>query len=435
MTEREHFAVGTLEDSPTFHTIPPPVPGPAMRQHATPPHPAASSLLLAALLLGCGAEEPAARSGATVDTLPGGATRIVSASPRDSARWHLTLLRDIRPPAGDPGELQAPEDLAVGDDGTVLVVETKPVAVKRYDADGRFLGTIGREGEGPGEYRSARVAVHRDTLIVADPQLDRLVLFAPDGRLLATQPTPCCMSWYPLALDSLGRLLGSIGYRIPEGGGRVAGYVRRALTGAVLDTLWRMVPPPDPSAAFVVTEAGKVVGSVPVPFRPELHWAVAPDGRLVVGDGARHELRTTTDGLDTVRLASRPLTAVPLDAAARRATVEAMIARDKRVAPEGALRAAFDASRLPSVLPFFDRIWVDRAGRRWVHLARPAGAAARLDLFDDGGRWLDEVALPAGGWPSEPRTAPIAFGRDLVAVVLQDEEGAPFVRVYRIDRR
>src|SRR5690606_26787818 len=55
-------------------------------------------------------------------------------------------------------------------------------------ADGSVVHVLGRPGEGPGEIRSlGRLAWHHDTLVVADRDQQRLILFTPDGRHVRTE--------------------------------------------------------------------------------------------------------------------------------------------------------------------------------------------------------------------------------------------------------
>lgn len=370
-----------------------------------------------------------------IDSFPSGGTRVVSSAPVDAGRWHLVHLLDIQPPPDAPGEVMAPEDLAVGEDGTVVVVEANPVEVRQYDPEGRFEGVLGGTGAGPGEYRQARVALWQDTVFVGDPSQDRLLRFSRAGLALqGSTHIGCCLTYFPLNVDMLGRLVGNLSYSTPLEGGRVAAWFRRVPGSESVDSLWHLLPPPDPASAFVIFEGGRVVGRLPVPFLPRHEWAIDPSGDVLVGSLERYEIRVTRSGLDTVQLFSRPLAPILVTEAERRDFVEATVERDRRFVPEAVLRAAIDLDRIPATKAPIERIWVDRSGRRWVQIASSSGEPIRLDLFDADGRWLDELSVPRDGWP-EDAWAPIAFGLDRVAVALEDGSGAPLIRVYRIERR
>lgn len=78
---------------------------------------------------------------------------------------------------------------ALGPDGTIGYVESKPLELRVYDARGRFLYRAGREGDGPGEIRrSSTLTFTADNgWIVYDSRLRRLVTFDKQGRLLDTR--------------------------------------------------------------------------------------------------------------------------------------------------------------------------------------------------------------------------------------------------------
>ena len=151
-----------------------------------------ATLLAAACSSG---ESKAAR--ARVDTLPGGIVRTMSEAPTGWAdstdAWKLVLEREIQPPEGDPGELFDPQDLAMNDRGEIFVKDQKPAVIKVFDASGNYLRSIGREGDGPGEFRTAFLAVRGDTVIAQDPQNSRVTAFdARTGQPVSNWRSTCC---------------------------------------------------------------------------------------------------------------------------------------------------------------------------------------------------------------------------------------------------
>lgn len=81
-----------------------------------------------------------------------------------------------------------PTSIAVGADGRVFVADVKRAFVWVLSPEGDSLGTIGRRGQGPGEFRMpARVTVGpNDSLFVYDMLQDRISVFPPgSGRSFA----------------------------------------------------------------------------------------------------------------------------------------------------------------------------------------------------------------------------------------------------------
>jgi DNA-binding beta-propeller fold protein YncE len=85
-----------------------------------------------------------------------------------------------------PGDFGAPQGVAVDSDGNVYVTDTLNNRVEIFDADGNFISTFGKAGDGPGYFaRPKGIAVDSDGHIwVADEMQDRLQVFNKEGQLL-----------------------------------------------------------------------------------------------------------------------------------------------------------------------------------------------------------------------------------------------------------
>jgi hypothetical protein len=104
-----------------------------------------------------------------------------------------TIAPDLR--IGDlhrPGyALTRISDVAVGEDGSMFVGQPDERVIRVYDRQGQFARSIGREGAGPGEFRSV------DTLIITprgllalDKSQRRLTLFTLSGRHITSWGIP-----------------------------------------------------------------------------------------------------------------------------------------------------------------------------------------------------------------------------------------------------
>ena len=123
--------------------------------------------------------------------------------------------------------------------------------IRVFDTTGIHLGTIGREGSGPGEFRSLEaMGFIGDTLWSIDGDLRRLSFFSPNGTLLVTLPyepvSPAIgdgvQFFYPYfkALLDDGSVLGFGGSAARDiASGKVAAspLLRMARSGATHDTL------------------------------------------------------------------------------------------------------------------------------------------------------------------------------------------------------
>jgi DNA-binding beta-propeller fold protein YncE len=85
-----------------------------------------------------------------------------------------------------PGDFAAPQGIALDADGNIYVTDTLNDRVEIFDADGNFISTFGKNGDGPGNFaRPKGIAVDGDGHIwVADEMEDRLQVFNKEGQVL-----------------------------------------------------------------------------------------------------------------------------------------------------------------------------------------------------------------------------------------------------------
>ena len=98
----------------------------------------------------------------------------------------------------------SPLDMAVDPAGNVFILDSGNKRIQVFGPDGRFLRTIGRKGQGPGEFESlGSISFDRQgNFHVLDPAQRRIQEFAPRGEVLRTTPIT------KLMIDRM-RLLGS----------------------------------------------------------------------------------------------------------------------------------------------------------------------------------------------------------------------------------
>ena len=85
-----------------------------------------------------------------------------------------------------PGDMAKPSGLAVDADGNLYVCDTLNNRIEVFDADGKFISTYGKNGDGPGYFaRPKGVAIDSDGHIwVADGVQDRVQVFNQQWQLL-----------------------------------------------------------------------------------------------------------------------------------------------------------------------------------------------------------------------------------------------------------
>ncbi len=85
-----------------------------------------------------------------------------------------------------PGDFSRPAGVAVDAEGNLYVADTWNDRIEIFDADGNFISTFGKPGDGPGYFaRPKGVALDGDGHVwVADGMQDRVQVFTKEGQLL-----------------------------------------------------------------------------------------------------------------------------------------------------------------------------------------------------------------------------------------------------------
>ena len=170
-------------------------------------------LAAASLSLACGpVSDSRDATDTVVETETIGDTTVVRIVSGSVWKGDATLV-----PETSIGELDGPEEylfgtvgsIAVDDDHDVYVLDRQARHVRVYDSDGTYLRTLGRDGEGPGEFKvPIGVAVSNGRLLVRDPANGRVQLFGLEtGENEEWRYLPSDYFWNtPLYTDDRGRI-------------------------------------------------------------------------------------------------------------------------------------------------------------------------------------------------------------------------------------
>ncbi len=375
----------------------------------------------------CGGAEAGDLAQARTDTLPGGVVRIMSEGPTawtDSAGVALVEEHRFHGEDGTPSELGEPRSIALDASGRVYVVDAKPAAIKVYDPDGRFVRTIGREGEGPGEFRMGFIAVRDQHLVLHDPRVARTSLFDTSGTFVRSWHSSCCY-WSDIQIDREHRIyIPSItGSSDPPRG---TPWVRWSLEGTALDTVWAPWKESEKIWTVTVKQGGKQAAamSTSVPFMPQLVSGLHPEGGIVSGWSGTYEIVRSLRGSDSVMVFGRAWTPDPVTAERRAGEVESRIKVAASTYGEATVRNAFKLEDVPATLPAFESLRVDPGGRTWAR-RWPVSDTTRtsFDLFDAAGAYLGrvELSIRINAWGNQ------AWTKDGLVAVIEDHEGRPTV--------
>lgn len=363
----------------------------------------------------------------TVDTIDG-VGRVLSTGIPDE--WQLTRIASIGPKSvnetGSPDEFGRVYDVAFGPDQSVFVADDMNQEIRAFGLDGAHRFTVGRKGEGPGEFDGLySVSWLGDRLLALDPHLGRISEFSAEGEYLGQRRIRGAMSssggpgwvrFWRVGADQA--FFGTIPANMAPG--RWWEFVGVDSRGETGDTLVQL---PGPSAATIHCEIGDRISFFNIPFGTRLVQRPGPGGMLysAMTDAYRISLSDAHD--DPVRVIERELPAEP-------------ISDDEWATGNSRYREVRDSFPLmrcdplrpprPDAKPFIEAIDIAYDGKLWVEVIREAGN--RWEVFDTDGRLLASLPAPVRG-----HLAP-AIGTDHVLTVRKDDLGLDHVDVWRIDR-
>jgi len=290
-------------------------------------------------------------------------------------------------------------------DGSVMVGNSGSFELRRFAADGTVLGSSGRSGDGPGEFRSITSITRgpADTIYVHDNSQRRLSVHTSDGAFVRISRLDAQSGGSILGTLADGTIAATVSApsvdpsspaTIPDGRLRPDAFViRYGMDGTVLDTLGRF---PTTERAIRTTSRAGTITSIEIMTLPFGHATAFAASTAVVAVGTQDDPEIRMYGTDgtlqrIVRL-GRPVQ--PITEALRAAWIER---RMESTPPErqADVRRSYESVPLVETVPTHGRILFDDTGRMWVEDAdRPDQPAGRWTVYGVDGRMLARIALP-----------------------------------------
>ena len=376
------------------------------------------------------------------------------------------------PFTGDPWTLSGPEikigsvddpeyvfgmvaGVAPGPDGSLYSLHPREGSIRRWSADGTPSGSVGRQGEGPGEFRQPmELGFFGDSLWVWDWSGYHVSYFDPEGTFLGRVSPKVDIGGpegsppRPSRPFRDGTFLGiepAWSQEIATGEITETAYTHMDPEGETLATIWMHPHEPRDGLALLRESGGTFASQA---FGDGVSYAVADDGLVVVerrawtGDGEAF-FTLTRIGLagDTVFTVRVPYTPVPLATeridSAVTAQTESLYDFMTRRQP-GLARAALeerirDATYKPDYVPPVGAVMTDADGNIWVRRFDPVEleggeAFGEWWIFDEAGTPLARALTPMG-----LRIMHVAGG--VVWGTEQDELDVDYIVRYRIVKR
>ena len=365
-----------------------------------------SALLLASLAIcACGKRADPPVTELTIDTLADGTIRVSNPAhglwdANPGTRWRLVEnLRIGTATGGGPDAFGNVIAVTLDEMDRLWVVDAQANEARVFDADGRFVRTIGGRGEGPAEFVGIGLVRHgpNGEMWVGDDRLYRHEIFDTAGTRIGGQRfvTRFVGVWRDglyLAYDWIEESDRNV-YRVHRSGATG----RLEPDGRVFEL--PEDPPIPPRIEF--TDGGRTL-LMAAPFTPQRKWTHGRGLDIWWSDGSdlggRYEvLHIDLESGRTLRKILRQYEPVAISDAVRVAAVQAeleSVRRDHRI--PGAQHPPPEAmDAVPRVYPPFEGFHPSRDGTLWVRRLLGDGVVG-FDVFDSEGRYLGQPEVPDG---------------------------------------
>jgi hypothetical protein len=276
--------------------------------------------------------------------------------------------------------------------GNIYIVDRPDAQVKEFDKDGKFFKTIGRKGQGPGEFNMPSMVLFSEisrSFYVLDLLTRRFSLFDLDGHFIRSVPVQAELV-VRADIDSKGHIYYSS-----------TSYATRQITVNKCDADMKVIAS---YGAYPLAGADNPVG-------PRLHWTVGLKDEVIIGFPKNYELLFYNGNGKLLKKIIKTYDPVKL-------TKEEVEEAKKSVPP----------TKTPAISEYhsaYDGVFVDDDGHLFVRTweRQPVHNGWLYDIFDAEGRFIAKVVF---------KGRPLMIKQKKLYSLEEDEDGYQVVKRYQV---
>lgn len=326
-------------------------------------------------------------------------------------------------------------DIAMDDKGNLYAADSKENNIKKFDRSGTFLGTIGRAGQGPGEFNyPIEIEFSKGRLYVRELFNSRISILDGKGVYLnSVRIDRQAGQWWNMSALPDGRFVVQrevTNFQDPN----AAQEVFIDLFSSELEfmkTLYRHVV----RRNKYISEPVRT--NVPIPFAAQVHYDITPDGKALIAHSGEYEIEVHDPDKGKVTSFTQSYTPVEVTAEDKELYFKGMVSSlggpSGTVAQkQGAPDYIINNTEFPRTKPPFLDIKSDLEGNIWVQLNGPTitKGGPEMDVFNRQGQHIARVRIQPGGF-FPYRMVPVPGG---FWTIRHNEEGEVDLVRFRISR-
>lgn len=340
------------------------------------------------------------------------------------------------------GEVEGGENYMFGqnvvfntdEDGNFYVSDVDAHRIQKYDPDGQYLLTIGREGQGPGEFGLlSLIRFDKDNNIyIHDAGNNRISFFDKDGKYLRQIRMT---ERYPITIiNSKGNIIANKFVASEEGNVQKITYLYGLFDNEfnLIAELFKdeiEMPLPTGMDLSAMAEYIAKIFSIAA-FRPQVITTVADNDFIYLGYSDKYQINVYSPEGQLVKKITREYDPIPVSEKDKESFVQ-MFSQDlPAVFTEDLKEKAFRNIKYPKHKPAYQGFTLMENGWLCVIVNSVEDEYTLLDLFDQEGKYIAHFKTPV---PAEGILAVLLFFNNGKAYSVVTEDEYKFVKRYSIE--
>lgn len=298
--------------------------------------------------------------------------------------------------------------IAVDDDENIYVGDYRESHIKVFDKKGKFIQTIGKRGQGPGEIaRINFIQINADNeLMVFDQTSRKIHHFSQEGEFL--RAIPIKFPFISLRFDTKEYYYGEVSVNSPKS--RTIELIKIDTNSKKIDTIAK-VPIP-------------LIGQPILIFYPDIYFKLRHDRCLVYGNSENYEITITSPDGRTLKRINKAYKPVPITRSDK-----------KRIRKDTRQEAGPDEEvNFTAHFPAFWSFTIDDQGRIFVrtceepdwsdYLYNQPEKAKTYDVFDPEGKFIGKFTA---------NFFPRIWKKAKLYTIEEDKKGFQYVKRYQVN--
>ena len=320
-----------------------------------------------------------------------------------------------------PGEIDFtnPSRIAFNSKNELFVTDTRANNIKVFDAKGRFLKVIGREGQGPGDLSfPSGITFNGTYIIVWELGNRRFSILNEDGEFIRhLKPEEPVVVW---ALKSLEN--GQVLFETREG------YCEREKT--VIHILDKELEKEEEFYSHSIKREryeDKIEDDIKIPFGPLVSWNVMGGNKIVIGYQEEYSIdvfNPEKEKLFSIEHKSKRVRVTQKD---KKEYFSSIVYSTNSQTVQGAPPEIRKYTEFPKFKPYYKNILVFPENYIWVFLYAESSDQKLVDIFDRDGKFVKQIEFE-----EDIGYRPVFAADGTLWAVIEGDEGYNVIVQYEI---